>query len=196
MLFRSFYLNVFETEKFANDNKLSIQVAARQLRYDWFANLQKPNHYLATAHHKNDNIETVLFNFFRGTGLNGLTGIQELDSNRKIIRPLLIFSKEEILEFANQMSLEFVEDSSNLSNKYTRNSFRNQIIPLVKNHFENAEENIFHNINKLNDVAKIYKNAVDKICNELIEIKEDEILIPILKLKKRSEEHTSELQSH
>lgn len=182
------FIKNFDTEQFATENKLSIQLAARKLRYDWFRTLQiqdnKLTHYLLTAHHKNDNIETVLFNFCRGTGIQGLTGIKSFDSVRKIIRPLLPFSKQQIVEYAQKNKLAFVEDSSNNSLKYTRNSFRNEILPLLKNHFNQIEDNITNNITRLNQTELIYKEAIYNYEKKLIEQKESEIHIPILKLIK------------
>ena len=188
----------FDTANYAAEHKLSIQIAARKLRYEWFADIQYsknnqvvpnsqfpiPNCYLLTAHHKNDNIETVLFNFFRGTGIQGLTGIKPIDADRKILRPLLVFSKEEIKNYAAENRIAFVEDISNASNKYTRNSFRNEIIPMVTKHFANAEENIFNNINKMNDVEELYHQAIAIHKKNLLEHKGNEVHIPILKLKK------------
>ncbi len=195
---KEIFVKQFDTEKYAAENKISIQIAARELRYSWFKEIQQsknnqsipisqfliPNCYLLTAHHKNDNIETVLFNFFRGTGIQGLTGIKAIDNERKIIRPLLNFSKDDIKNYAAENDLQFVEDSSNASNKYTRNSFRNEIIPLVTKHFANAEENILNNINRLNDVEELYKQAMAIHKKNLIEVKNNEVHIPILKLKK------------
>ena len=192
---KEFFVQHFDTEKYALENKLSIQVAARELRYNWFKQIQNndfpiynlpltPNHYLATAHHSNDNLETVLFNFFRGTGIQGLTGIKTIDKERKIIRPLLNFSKEEIINYATKNNLEFVEDSSNASNKYTRNNFRNAIIPMVTKHFPLVEENILNNINKMSEVEELYYQAIEKHKQNLLEIKGAEVHIPILKLKK------------
>ena len=123
----------FDTEKYAADKKVSVQVAARELRYQWFEELIKKEHkanYLLTAHHADDNLETIMMNFFRGTGLHGLTGIPEAADY--IRRPLLQFSKEEIRAFASQVQLNYVEDSSNQSSKYTRNLFRNELIPMIE----------------------------------------------------------------
>lgn len=108
----------FETEKYATENKLSTQEAARNLRYEWFEDLinqstNQPINHLLTAHHSDDNAETIAMNFFRGTGLHGLTGIP--GKNGYIKRPLLEISKEELLAYARENNLEFVEDSSNQS---------------------------------------------------------------------------------
>ena len=106
------------------------------------------------------------------------------DKERKIVRPLLPFKKQDLLEYTTANSLGYVEDSSNSSNKYTRNNFRNQIIPLVKEHFPAAEENLLNNIQRLNEVELIYNDAIEKLKKSLIEAKNNELHIPILKLKK------------
>ena len=122
----------FDTESFAKDNKLSIHVAARQLRYIWFHQLLQENQldYILTAHHLDDNLETFLINFTRGTGLEGLTGIPI--QNDKIVRPLLPFSREEIEKFASENKIEWREDSSNSSDKYLRNKLRHDVVPILK----------------------------------------------------------------
>lgn len=127
------FVTSFDTESFAKDNKLSIQVAARQLRYIWFHQLLEENNldYILTAHHLDDNLETFLINFTRGTGLEGLTGIPV--QNDKIVRPLLNFSREEIMEFASENMIEWREDSSNASDKYLRNKLRQDVVPILKN---------------------------------------------------------------
>lgn len=126
------FVTSFDTESFAKDNKLSIQVAARQLRYIWFHQLLQENNldYILTAHHLDDNLETFLINFTRGTGLDGLTGIPV--QNDKIVRPLLNFSREEIVEFASENKIEWREDSSNSSDKYLRNKLRHDVVPILK----------------------------------------------------------------
>lgn len=122
----------FDTQAFAEDYKLSIQVAARELRYSWFYELLEEKHfdYLLTAHHADDNLETFIINLTRGTGLDGLTGIPE--QNDKIIRPLLPFSREEILKYAQENNIEWREDSSNASTKYVRNKIRHDLVPVLK----------------------------------------------------------------
>jgi tRNA(Ile)-lysidine synthase len=122
----------FDTQAFAEDYKLSIQVAARELRYSWFYELLEEKHfdYLLTAHHADDNLETFIINLTRGTGLDGLTGIPE--QNDKIIRPLLPFSREEILKYAQENNIEWREDSSNASIKYVRNKIRHDLVPVLK----------------------------------------------------------------
>lgn len=126
------FVESFETEAYAEEKKISIQMAARDLRYEWFEEIRETLQfdYIFTAHHANDNLETVLINFTRGTGLEGLTGIPE--TNGYILRPLLTFSREMIQSFAEQSQLEWREDSSNSSSKYLRNKIRNEIIPKLE----------------------------------------------------------------
>jgi tRNA(Ile)-lysidine synthase len=189
----------FDTEKYAQEKKMSIQEAARELRYEWFYSLIKSSKpgvpsqdtgthdsrltthdWLLTAHHADDNIETVLMNFCRGTGLNGLEGIPV--ANSRIRRPLLEFWKEELVEFAKQNNLEFVEDSSNLSSKYTRNLFRNEIIPLISNAYPQVKDNLRDNIIRFKEIRKLYNISAGEIKKKLLKHKGDEIHLPVKQL--------------
>jgi tRNA(Ile)-lysidine synthase len=122
----------FDTKEFAKENKISIQLAARELRYKWFYEQMEENKFdfVATAHHLDDNLETFLINLSRGTGLEGLTGIPA--QNDKIFRPLLPFSREEIENYAKENAIKWREDSSNSSDKYLRNKIRHTIAPILK----------------------------------------------------------------
>ena len=126
------FLTQFDTQAFAKDYKLSTQVAARELRYNWFYELleTKKYDYILTAHHADDNLETFLIHLSRGTGLDGLTGIPA--KNGKVIRPLLIFSRDEIEQYAIENSIQWREDSSNASEKYLRNKIRHNLVPILK----------------------------------------------------------------
>jgi tRNA(Ile)-lysidine synthase len=127
-----FVFTQFDTEVFADDFKVSTQVAARELRYSWFYEqlaIQRGD-FILTAHHADDNLETFLINLSRGTGLEGLTGIPA--QNEKVIRPLLSFSRQEIEEYASVNNLKWREDSSNASDKYLRNKIRHHLVPLLK----------------------------------------------------------------
>lgn len=194
---KEIFVKKFDTEKFAEEQKLSIQVAARNLRYDWFRELlknksnsdkqNKKNTFskstrIVTAHHGDDNIETVTMHFFRGTGIKGLTGMEKY--GKEIYRPLLSYRKEEILLFAKENQLDFVEDSSNANSHYTRNFFRNELLPAVASIFPQAEENILHNIERLSETEGIYTLAIEKYKKQLIEIVQDEWHIPVLKLQR------------
>lgn len=207
----------FETEKYSGENKMSIQEAARVLRYDWLfellsekmfgpVNTNKPmaeesslpgwhipdpdkRYFVLTAHHADDNAETVLMNFCRGTGLHGLTGIPMFGSASGfslntfyLTRPLLKFTREEILQFARENGLDFVEDSSNLSSKYTRNFFRNEIIPAIGKVYPEVKTNLADNIERFTEIEKLYKVAVAAVKKKLIKEKDNEWHIPVKQL--------------
>ena len=194
----------FETQKYSEENKMSIQEAARKLRYEWFELLLMSRDSivnsqvssltttdsrlpirLLTAHHADDNIETVLMNFFRGTGLHGLTGIPVSGPSEilnYVRRPLLSFSKNELIHFANESKLEYVEDSSNLSSKYTRNFFRNEIIPAISKVYPEVKTNLVDNIERFKEIEKLYRVAVDGIKNKLIKQKRNEWHMPVKQL--------------
>jgi tRNA(Ile)-lysidine synthase len=124
-----FYVKDFDTESYITKTKKSIQVAARELRYEWFKQIAEVEgyHFIATAHHSADNAETVLMHLFRGSGIKGLRGMLPIQGN--IIRPLLHSSKEMMDVYAKEHSLHWVEDSSNESDKYTRNYIRHHALP-------------------------------------------------------------------
>lgn len=177
----------FDTAAYASEKKISIQEAARELRYDWFhsiAEQQQEPCLIVTAHHADDTIETVLMHLFRGTGIRGLTGIRPIQPDRKLLRPLLPFRKQELMNYATEKGLSFVEDASNSSDKYTRNFFRNRVIPAVSAVFPQAEESILHTIAHLDEAAILYDQAVQAQLAKLIEYKGTELHVPVLKWKK------------
>lgn len=126
------FITQFDTKAFADDYKLSTQVAARELRYNWFYELLETENYdyILTAHHADDNLETFLINLSRGTGIEGLTGIPQ--QNDKVIRPLLAFSRKEIEAYAKDNQVEWREDNSNASDHYLRNKIRHNLVPVLK----------------------------------------------------------------
>ncbi len=196
----AFYSKTFDTKTVSQKEKKSIEETARDLRYRWFnelignTQLAKSNeatathcplpiaHWLLTAHHANDNVETVLMNFFRGTGIKGLHGI--LPKQNKIIRPLLFATKKQLLEFANENKLHFVTDYTNAANDFTRNYFRNQLIPSIQNVFPEVEENILKNIGRFGEAEQLYNQAIALLKSKLLEQKGNEMHIPVLKLQK------------
>ena len=144
-----FFYKKFNTIKYSTLNKKSIQLSARELRYSWFLEiLEKENYkYIVTAHHLNDQLETFLINSSRGSGLKGIIGIPS--NNNNLLRPLLIFSKDKILDYAKKNKIKWREDSSNKENKYLRNFIRNKIIkdwikydPELINKFSNTLKNL------------------------------------------------------
>ncbi|HEX7905542.1 MAG TPA: tRNA lysidine(34) synthetase TilS [Chitinophagaceae bacterium] len=176
----------FDTATYATQHKLSIQETARELRYTWFEKLLIPDSgfstldYVLTAHHADDNAETVLMNFFRGTGLHGLTGIPE--ANSYIRRPLLSFKKQELIQFAAENDLAFVEDSSNQLSKYTRNFFRNELIPEISKVYPQVKENLQDNIRRFKEIEKLYQFSVAQVKKKLCKQKGVEIHIPVKQL--------------
>lgn len=179
----------FHTKQYAEDNKISIQEAARKLRYDWFSALRNQlstancQMSIAIAHNADDNIETMLMYLFRGTGIHGLTGMLAYDKERKISRPLLFATRKQIAAYAEENNLAWVEDSSNLQDKYTRNFFRHKIIPLAEEQFENARQNLQGNIQRFKEVSALYEQSIEMHKEKLIEYKGNEIHIPILRLQ-------------
>lgn len=181
----------FDTYAVAEQNKMSIQEAARKLRYEWFAQLRREKGFAYTllAHHADDNLETLLMNFFRGTGLQGLTAIPEGGKQTHLLRPLLGVRRKEIESFARENNLAWVEDSSNSSTKYTRNFFRHELIPAIQKVFPQAEENLLANIERFKKINALYQASVEKLKQEVCEQHLAELRIPIKKLMKYS--HTS-----
>jgi tRNA(Ile)-lysidine synthase len=153
----------FNTEEYATEKKLSIQVAARELRYAFFQSIAEQCRYtkIATAHHLNDSFETVILNLVRGTGINGLTGIPVL--NRNVIRPLLFATRQQIEDYANFLRLSWRNDQSNFSNDYQRNFIRNEIIPRLKTLNPNLVETFARTEEKLNASALIQLEYIEKI---------------------------------
>jgi tRNA(Ile)-lysidine synthase len=180
------YVKKFDTLSFAEEQKLSIQEAARKLRYDWFEEVRKEQGFAFTllAHHANDNIETLLMNFFRGTGLEGLTGIPEEKKEAHCLRPMLGLKRSEIEAFVKEHGLQWAEDSSNASNKYTRNFFRNELIPQLQKVFPQVEENLLNNIQRFQQTNVLYKELVEGLKKKVCEQKGEEVHIPVLKLMK------------
>ena len=170
----SYFIESFDTLEFAKENKLSIQLAARKLRYDWFQELLLLGfEYVLTAHHLDDNVETFLINFTRGTGLEGLTGIPV--QNENIIRPLLPFSRDEIENYAIDNKIQWREDSSNASDKYFRNKLRHNIVPTLKElntGFLDSFQNTLHHLQQaeslVNDASKlVFEKVVKEKGNQL-----------------------------
>lgn len=182
----------FDTKKYAKEHKLSIQMAARNLRYDWFKKLATEYNfeYILTAHHADDNLETFLINLSRGTGIEGLTGIPEI--NEIFIRPLLPFSRTEILKFAKDNTLEWREDSSNSSIKYLRNNLRHEVIPNLKSVNPQFLSNFNTTIEHLKQSNEFIKEQVLYLKKELFEISENEcVKISIGNLHKLGNPKTS-----
>lgn len=192
------YVKQADTKAYAASHQLSTQEAARELRYQWFAELMEQQSafsgetvpfkrrfaFTVTAHHADDSVETMLMHFFRGTGIEGLRGIPAVHRERKIIRPLLPFTRGQLERFAVDHRIRFVTDSSNLSSDYTRNYFRNQLIPQLQEVFPNVRENLLHNAERLSEAAVLYQQAVQLQLGKLMEKRGNEIHIPVMKWQK------------
>ena len=126
-----FYTVRFETKAYKKANRQSTQMAARELRYEWLEKIRKENqlHFVATAHHLDDQLETILLNIAKGTGIKGLSGMQP--KNGYIIRPFLEISKHDILKYSNDNKIVFREDISNASDDYQRNQLRHHVVPIM-----------------------------------------------------------------
>ncbi|MEJ6791175.1 MAG: tRNA lysidine(34) synthetase TilS [Lacinutrix sp.] len=170
------FIQHFDTNTYAQENKLSIQMAAREMRYNWFQELaeQLSFDYILTAHHADDNLETFLINLSRGTGLDGLTGIPETNGN--IIRPLLSFSRETIENYAKQQKIEWREDSSNASTKYLRNQLRHEVIPKLKEVNSNLLKNFETTLQHLRETEDILEESVNAVLKRaIIDLNNNEI---------------------
>jgi tRNA(Ile)-lysidine synthase len=180
------YTTSFETEKYAKKNKISIQVAARNLRYTWFYELidSKGYDYVLTAHNTNDNLETFIINLTRGTGLEGFTGIPPV--NQKSIRPLLAFSRDEIILFAIKNEIIWREDKSNASVKYVRNKVRHKVIPILKELNPHVLESFQNTIEYLNESQSIINDAVKNVSANVVSYENDLLKISCKEIDKLS----------
>jgi tRNA(Ile)-lysidine synthase len=173
------FVKKFETESFAKSQKISIQEAARAQRYDWFTALLAQVNFdlIATAHHLDDSIETVLFNLSNGCGISGLHGILPLNQEKKLIRPLMFASKKDILAFASENGINFREDSSNSSDKYNRNLIRHQVLPVLEAINHGFVDNFARSIRNFKETEVLQKFAIEKIKTEICEeLSADELL--------------------
>lgn len=179
-----YFTTQFDTATFARESKLSIQVAARELRYHWFYELVATHQfdYIVTAHHADDALETVLINFVRGTGLEGLTGIPA--QNNLVIRPLLNCSRQQILDYAHSNAISWREDSSNASDYYLRNKIRHDLVPILKELNPNFLTSFQHTISFLAASQKMVGDAASMVYDLVVTEKEASIYIDIIALKK------------
>tara|TARA_R110002072_G_scaffold9011_5_gene44406 strand:- start:1198 stop:2508 length:1311 start_codon:yes stop_codon:yes gene_type:complete len=179
------FVQRFDTELYAKDNKRSIQMAARELRYSWFSELaeQLKFDFILTAHHADDNLETFLINFTRGTGLEGLTGIPEV--NDKFVRPLLSFSSKVIETYARTNNIKWRDDSSNKSVKYLRNKLRHEVVPILKEINPGLLQSFQTTLNNLNESSEIVEESIDVFLKKAIEsIGDKEVRFKISEFKK------------
>jgi tRNA(Ile)-lysidine synthase len=180
------FVHCFDTSSFARQNKLSVQMAARELRYTWFEELMSREGYdcLATAHHQDDQIETFLINLSRGTGIAGLHGI--LPRQGRIIRPMLFATRAELEQYAKEQGIDFVEDSSNTSLKYARNRIRHKIIPQFEKLNPSFRKEMRETIRRVREAESIYLSVVEKEKKRLLIPDKVGYKVPVSELKKLS----------
>nr|WP_314895730.1 tRNA lysidine(34) synthetase TilS [uncultured Flavobacterium sp.] len=178
------FITQFDTKAFAEDYKLSTQVAARELRYNWFYELLETEKfdYILTAHHADDNLETFIINLTRVTGLEGLTGIPE--QNEKVIRPLLLFSRQEIEKYAKENTIQWREDSSNTSDKYLRNKIRHHLVPMLKELNPNFLSSFHKTQTYLQEAQAMVEDASIMVYQQVAKRDEDNIYFDLNQLKK------------
>lgn len=179
-----FYNTSFSTQKFADENKLSIQVAARDLRYKWFYELIEKHayDYVLTAHNSNDNLETFIINLTRGSGLEGFTGIPPI--NKKTIRPLLTFSRDDIRFYAIKNSISWREDRSNTNVKYIRNKVRHKIIPVLQEINPNLLDSFKNTLSHLQESQQIIDESIEKISERIVSKNNGYISLSVSKINK------------
>ena len=179
-----FHSTTFDTLHYAAQEKISTQMAARELRYRWFEQVRQQSAYtvVALAHHQNDAIETILLNLTRGTGIAGLHGI--LPKNGSLVRPLLFLNRDEIQQVIDENGLAYVEDSSNASNKYARNKLRLEVIPKLKELNPALEQTFAKNLEHFRDLEALLELQIAALKKELFVFKVDDIEIPIAGVKK------------
>jgi tRNA(Ile)-lysidine synthase len=179
-----FYTVNFDTKNYAAEKKISIQMAARELRYQWFEQVKQQHNYsaIAVAHHQNDAIETILLNLVRGTGIAGLHGI--LPKNGSLVRPLLFLGRDEIQDIIAKNHITYVEDSSNSSVKYARNKLRHEVIPKLKELNPGLESTFESNLQHFRDMETLLEVRLAELRAELFISKGDDIYLQLSTVKK------------
>ena len=168
-----FFKKSFNTEKYMKENKISVQMAARELRYSWFEELRLEiqAQYILVAHHRDDDLETFFINLTRGTGIKGLLGIKPVVG--KVVRPLLIYSRTQIEDYLSNLNQEFRTDSTNSSEKYLRNNIRHNLIPLIKEMNPSFENTLKNEMIFLNDVYTVFRETIENIKDDVVIANED-----------------------
>ena len=179
---REFFITHFDTMGYVDKNKVSIEMAARELRYAWFAEIMQQNMIatLVTAHHADDDLETFIINLSRGTGIDGLTGIPPKTAS--ISRPLLAFSREDIVTYARSKNLAWRDDRTNAEVVHLRNKIRHGVVPKFKALHPSALANFKMTRSYLSDTALILENHITELKAKLFENKGDIVRIPVAAL--------------
>lgn len=163
-----FHVNSFNTTTYASENGVSIQMAARELRYSWFEEIRKKEGYtvISLAHNLNDNIETFIINLVRGSGITGFAGIRPRSEN--LVRPLLFATRADISEYCEKYEVSYREDSSNIDTKYVRNKIRHLVVPVLKEINPSFENTIDETIARSAEISEIYLRHITGIKNTLL----------------------------
>lgn len=178
-----FYSVRFMTKDHARKNGISIEMAARELRYEWFKKIRKEEGYaaVAVAHNLNDNIETLILNLIRGTGIAGLTGMKP--AANYIIRPLLFATRKSIEEYRNENGISFREDRTNADTKFIRNKIRKKVIPILREINPSVELTLNDTAERLNGIYDILSDVMVQTRNSIFREEEGNIIIKINKLE-------------
>ena len=180
----------FDTKQFAAENKLSIEMAARELRYNWFEKIRAEYNAgaIAVAHHSDDSIETILLNLLRGTGLKGICGIRP--RNGFIVRPLLCVNRKEIEDYLTENGIGYITDSTNLENEYTRNKIRNIVMPILREINPQIDSVMLSNAENFAAAETIYKVVIEKEKSSAVTITDDSYIVDLKVVNKFSEPFT------
>ena len=167
-----FFLKRFDTQKYASEEGISIQMAARKLRFHWFEELRQEQSYdyIAIGHNQNDSIETALINMTRGTGLKGITGIKP--GNSWIVRPLLFAKRSEIVRYCAEYGLNYREDSSNQTTKYSRNRIRHEIIPELEKINPQFLDAMAGNIDRFRSANRLFEWMINEVKSKVLKDKD------------------------
>lgn len=178
-----FYSKRFATRDYASKKGISVQMAARELRYEWFETLRKENKFasVAVAHNLNDNIETLLINLTRGTGITGLTGMKPVSN--KIVRPLLFATRGEIMDYCIANRISYREDKSNAETKYTRNKIRHLVIPVLQEINPSIEETLNETAERLSGIHEIVSEYIKGVRKQVSIKRKEAIIFDIDKLR-------------
>jgi tRNA(Ile)-lysidine synthase len=178
-----FYSKRFATKDYAREKGISIQMAARDLRYEWFETIRRENKFdsVAVAHNLNDNIETLLINLTRGTGITGLTGMKPVTN--KVVRPLLFATREKITGYCIANRIAYREDKSNVETKYTRNKIRHLVIPVLKEINPSIEETLNETAERLSGIHELVSEYINGVRKQVSIKKKEAIIFDIDKLK-------------
>lgn len=180
----------FSTEKYAAEKKISIEMAARELRYKWFYELLKEHNldFVLSGHHGNDNIETFFLNLIRGSGVKGLTGMSHC--NEKVLRPLLSYPQRSILTYCEEHQIPYRNDSSNSDTKYLRNKIRHELIPIIESinpsFFNTMQNNMLH----LQEAELLLEQVISEFKENVLVDEHGHLIIPISKLQLYAEKRT------